>query len=178
MRSYAALALLAGAAVANPVPQEIDWSAVDVLEPVAEASVPVVDAEAAQTTVTYAATQAASSVSAAVMADPTKASPKKVRRSDNSGCDEAIQPAAGDTVEAFKSNDAFSQAAKNAVTPNGYYLAYKDQDGASEGVYGYMGFSVLDEYNVATCADRCNGVEGCSSFNICKIHQRKSSGHC
>jgi hypothetical protein len=31
---------------------------------------------------------------------------------------------------------------------------------------GYLGFDTMDEYDVATCAQKCTDKFGCSSFNI------------
>ncbi|KAK5707657.1 hypothetical protein LTR97_000195 [Elasticomyces elasticus] len=156
-------ALLAGAVIATPVPQGFDFEAIDALDPVPTASIPIVDAEAAQTTIPFSATVAAASVSSAVQANPTDTSLKMAKR-DNSDC--AIQPTADDTAEVFSANTAFSEAANSAAAPAGYSVAYTNQAGSSEGVYGYMGYSVLDTYDTATCAARCNGIVGCSSVNI------------
>ncbi|KAI6909135.1 hypothetical protein KC318_g4057 [Hortaea werneckii] len=165
MRSHAVLALLAGAAIANPVPQDIDWEAVDSLEPVPEPSIPVVNAVAAQTTVPFSAAPAASSVAAAVSANPTDTSLKMAKRAvNNDGC--AVQPAEDDTAEAFLDNEEYDDAANSATIPAGYYQAYADKQGSSEGVYGYMGYSVLDTYDVAQCSERCNAIQGCMSINI------------
>lgn len=70
MRSWALAALLAGSAAASPRPQGIDWDAVNALPDLPTISIPVVDAEAAQTTVAYEPTQAAAAVEAAVLANP------------------------------------------------------------------------------------------------------------
>lgn len=166
MRYSALAALLAGAAIASPVPQDFDWDAIDALDPVPSASVPVVDAAAAQTTITFSATPAASSVISAVLADPTDTSLKMVKRVDNSQCAAAVTPSADDTADAFEANTDYSNAALTAPTPKGYVLAYANQTGSSEGVYGYMGYSVLDSYSTTTCSARCDAIVGCSSFNI------------
>jgi len=172
MRYSAVAALLAGAAIANPVPQQLDWAAIDDLDPVPTATIPVVNAAAAQTTITFSATLAASSVSSAVLADPTDTSLKMVKRVDNSQCAAAVVPTTDDTADNFEANSAFSDAASNAATPAGYSLAYSNQAGSSEGVYGYMGYSVLDSYDTATCSQRCDAIAGCQSFNICTLIQR------
>ncbi|KAK5112768.1 hypothetical protein LTR62_003866 [Meristemomyces frigidus] len=164
MRSFSLVALLTGAVVA--LPQGIDWAAVADLAPVPTASIPVVAAAAQQTTVTFVATAAAQSVSAAVQASPSDTSLKMVKRVDDSGCPASAQPASGDTATAFLSNPEFAALANGAVTPAGYSLAYSNQAGSSQGVYGYMGFSVLESYDTQTCSSLCDAVEGCSSFNI------------
>ena len=162
MRCFAVAALFASAAFATPVPQGIDWDAVEGLDPVPAPTIPIVNADAQQTTVVFSATLAASSVASAVYADPTDTSLK--RSIDNSGC--AVAPSADDTPENFASQKSFSDAATSAITPAGYYQSYADQSGSSEGVYGYMGYTVLDTYDVASCASSCNAIVGCSSFNI------------
>ncbi|KAK0786779.1 hypothetical protein LTR02_009572 [Friedmanniomyces endolithicus] len=164
MRSYAMAALLAGAAIASPLPQGLDFAAIDALDPVPTPSIPIVNAAAAQTTITFAATLAASSVSAAIQANPTDTTPKMVKRVDDSSC--AVQPAADDTADNFSSNTAFSDAANGAVTPAGWTLAYANQAGSSQSVYGYMGYSVLSSYDTAACTAECDAIEGCSSVNI------------
>lgn len=64
MRSYGVVALLASTVLANPVPQGIDWDAVEALEEIPTPSIPIVNAEAAQTTVAYEPTAAAAAVEA------------------------------------------------------------------------------------------------------------------
>ncbi|KAK3068297.1 hypothetical protein LTR53_014255 [Teratosphaeriaceae sp. CCFEE 6253] len=164
MKSYAIAALLAGAVIASPVPQGFDFNAIDDLDPIPTPSIPIVNVEAAQTTITFSATLAASSVSAAVLANPTDTSLKMVKRTDNSGCN--VVPGDDDTPEKFSANTAFSDAATSAVTPAGYTLAYSNQAGSSEGVYGYMGYSVLAVYDVAECTSRCDKIVGCASVNV------------
>lgn len=164
MRSYAVVALLAGAVIGSPVPQDLDWEAIAELAPIPSASIPVVDAAAMATTVSVqASSSAVASVSSAVQADPTNVTPKMAKR-DNSQC--AVQPAADDTDVNFSNTVAFSDAASGAQTPPGWTLAYSNQNGSSQGVYGYMGYSVLDTYDVATCASRCDAVQGCVSYNV------------
>lgn len=161
MQYYALAALLAGA-IATPVPQDLDWTAIDSLDPVPSADVPVVNAAAVASTVSYEPAEAATSVAAAVKADPTDVTPKMKR--DDSAC--ATQPTADDTDTNFSSNPAFSSAATSASTPAGYVQAYQNQAGSSEGIYGYMGYSVLQTYDVAACSASCDAVNGCQSFNI------------
>jgi len=150
------------------VPQEFDWAAIGDLAPVPSATIPVVDAVAAQTTMTFSATLAASSVASAVLANPTDTSLKMVKRDDNLECAASDLPSADDTAANFEANTAFSEAATTAETPDGWTLAYCNANGSSQGVYGYMGYSVLSTYDPATCASSCDDIEGCSSINICK----------
>lgn len=169
MRSYACVALLAGAAFATPVPQDIDWVAVDALDPIPEPTIPIVDAAAAATTITFSASAAASSVSSAVLADPTDTTPKMMKRVDDSSC--AVQPDPSDTAANFLADSSISGAALGAATPSGWTLAYSNQHGSSQGVYGYMGYSVLSTYDVAGCTASCDSIVGCSSVNICMCLQ-------
>ncbi|WPH05110.1 Hypothetical protein R9X50_00801100 [Acrodontium crateriforme] len=161
MQYYALAALLAGA-IASPLPQDLDWAAIDSLEPVPSADIPVVNAAAAASTVSYAPAQAATSVAAAVQADPTDVTPKVKR--DNSAC--ATTPTSDDTDSAFTSNGDFSTAANGASAPAGYVQVYQNQAGSSQGIYGYMGYSVLPTYDVQQCSENCDAVLGCQSFNI------------
>nr|POF07140.1 hypothetical protein CFP56_31764 [Quercus suber] len=121
MRQAALLTVLAGLAIANPVPQDIDWDAVAEAEAeyVVPEAIPVIasDAEAKQTVVTYLPTQAASAVAAAVTADPTDAIPVKLIKR---GC----AAASDDTAESFASNTAWAAAATSAPTPSGYVQAF------------------------------------------------------
>lgn len=164
----AATAILAGTAVA--LPQGFDWAAIEdpTLEPVPSADIPVVSAAASATTLSFEPSAAASSVSSAIQADPTDTSLRLRKRVDNSACG-ANAPQDGDTAEAFLANTAYPAAASNAPTPAGYTLAYQAQQGSSQGVYGYMGYSVLDTYDTQVCSSRCDAVQGCVSFNICRL---------
>ena len=165
MRNYALAALLAGTAIATPFPQDFDWAAIDSLDPVPSASIPIVNAAAAATTVSFNPVEAATSVSAAVIANPTDVTPKEKRDTDSTCC---ATPASDDTAYNFINDPDFSSAAINAQTPSGYEEIYSNQPGSSEGIYGYMGYSTLDTYDVETCSSRCDAVIGCQSFNICK----------
>lgn len=167
-RTLAAV-LLAGSAIANPVPQGLDWDAIEdpTLTKVAEPDIPVVGAKIAQSTVAFAPSEvAAASVSAAVKSNPTDTSMKLKKRVDNSACG-AKAPKDDDTAEAFLDDPTYPAAANSAATPKGYVAAYQNKQGSSEGVYGYMGYSILDSYDTQKCASRCEAVKGCVSFNTC-----------
>lgn len=165
MRSFALAALVARCALANPVPQEgFDWDAIDALDPIPTPVIPVVDAASAQTTLPYTATAAAAEVSASVLADPTNTSLKQRSTVNNTQC--SVQPSSDDTAENFLSNTAFSSAANDAQTPAGYSLVYIDQPASSQGVYGYMGYSILNSYDVKECSKRCDALQGCQSINV------------
>ncbi|KAK4506511.1 hypothetical protein PRZ48_000243 [Zasmidium cellare] len=70
-----------------------------------------------------------------------------------------------DTVEAFQQNQAMKDAANNAPTPPGYKLAYKNLNSTANAL-GYMGFTLLDRYDVLACANKCNVIDGCAAINI------------
>ena len=158
MRSYALTALLAGSAFSAPHPQALDFAAIDEAGTIPQPSIPVVNAEKATTVVDYNPTEAAASVAAAVLADPSDTS-VKVKRDDNSGC--KIQPEADDTAENFLANTEFSDAANAATTPSGYTQSFKNLK-ASNNAMGYMGYSTLKTYDTDACAARCNAITGCS----------------
>lgn len=121
MRSTVLLTVLAGLAIATPVPQDIDWDAVADAEAeyVAPDAIPVIasDAEAQQTTISYQPSQAASAVAAAVSADPTDTTPQRLVKRD-------CAAASDDTAASFASNTAWAAAATSAPTPAGYVQAF------------------------------------------------------
>lgn len=166
MRSYTlATALLAGCALANPVPQDLDWDAIDSLDPIETPVIPVVDAKAAETTIAYASAAAASAVASAVVASPSDDTISIQRRgvlvtpANNRQC--ATQPDYYDTPENFTA----TYSSDDVAVP-GYTTAYFNRNGSSIGVYGYMGYSLLDSYDAIKCSQRCDANKGCSSFNI------------
>ena len=167
MRCYTlATALLAGCALATPVPQDLDWDAIEALEPVETPTIPVVDAKAAETTLAYVSAAAASAVASAVAASPEDSTITLHSRgaapavpANNAQC--AKQPTADDTPENFAATYS-----STAVEVPGYTTAYFNRNGSSQGVYGYMGYSVLDTYDAGQCASRCGATKGCSSFNV------------
>lgn len=122
MLRYGFVAFLASAAIANPVPQGIDWDAVDQLPDLPTASIPIVNAEAAQTTVQFEPTQAAAAVEAAVLANPGD---KTLER--RAGC-------ASDTKTPEQWQADFNTA--GASTPSGYQQAFANLKASSQGVYG------------------------------------------
>jgi hypothetical protein len=168
MHFFALAAQLAGVVHATPVAQDFDWAAIEdpSLDNVPEPDIPIVSAQTSQTTIAFDPSAAVASVSSAVTADPTDTSLKQVKR-DNSGC--AVQPTSDDTDANFSNDQSISAAAASAPTPPGYQLASSNQPGYSNGVYGYMGFSVLQTYDVNACAAQCNANQGCSCFNICEL---------
>jgi len=104
------------------------------------------------------------------MSDPTDTSVRMIKRDDDSGC--ATQPAADDTAQAFESDSYYQTTSLDAPTPSGWDLVFSNQTGSCQGVYGYMGYSVLESYDTQSCAASCDAIEGCSSFNICMSESR------
>jgi hypothetical protein len=171
MRSFTVAAAFAALAVANPLPQEIDWAAVDALAPIPTVSIPVVDVAAKASTVAYEPSAAATSVAAEVKAsgvDSDATSGLKVRaaavtcKPQPSGAGPVPSP---DNVDNFLAYDYFTSQATSAPTPEGYYNTFTNLK-ASNNAYGYMGYTVLSEYSTTTCASKCDAIEGCAAFNI------------
>ncbi|THX48054.1 hypothetical protein D6D06_09315 [Aureobasidium pullulans] len=173
--SYALPALAANLVAALPAPQEIDLDMVlDTPDPTFSEAVGVV----AQT-ITYdtasliaVATAAASSVSIEIsdVLSQTAVVSKRAAPAtcvpQPSGATSAPTYAAGtDNAANFLANNYYSSVASAAPTPTGYNMAFVNQQ-ASNNAFGYMGFSSLDTYDVATCASRCTAMNGCVSINI------------
>lgn len=70
-----------------------------------------------------------------------------------------------DTVEEFVSYAAFSSAALAAPTPSGYTNTFKNLN-AMNNAMGYMGFTLMDTYDVTTCSQKCDAIDGCAAFNV------------
>jgi hypothetical protein len=174
MRSFTVAAAFAAMAVANPVPQPqgFDWKAIDALSAIPAVTIPVVDVAAKASTVAFDASAAASSIAAVVKSsgvDSTASSGLKVRAAAVT-C-KTQPPGAGptvhnpDTPEAFLAYDYFKAQAVAAPTPGGYYNAFTNLQ-ASNNAYGYMGYTLLNEYSTQACAAKCDAISGCASFNI------------
>ncbi|KAF2996733.1 hypothetical protein E8E13_006166 [Curvularia kusanoi] len=70
-----------------------------------------------------------------------------------------------DTDTAFLSDSDFSTAANGAVTPGGYTLAFANKQASSQ-TSAYLGYYTLTSYDTGVCAQKCNAVDGCISFNV------------
>ncbi|XPS71816.1 hypothetical protein M3J09_003993 [Ascochyta lentis] len=70
-----------------------------------------------------------------------------------------------DTADAFLGDSYYSQQASSAKAPLGFNSVFSNTK-ASPNAPGYLGFTLLDTYDVQTCADKCNAISGCTSFNI------------
>ncbi|KAI5212560.1 hypothetical protein E4T38_00598 [Aureobasidium subglaciale] len=176
--SYALPALAAHLAAALPRPQDID------LDMVLAAPDPTYsqDIGATAQTITVdpqaliaSATAAVSSVSVAVSDVLSQTAVVNSKRAAASPTTCASQPAGAssaptyaadvDNVSNFRANTYYSSVAAAAPTPTGYTQSFQAQT-ASNNAFGYMGFDTFDDYDVNTCATRCNVKYGCVSFNI------------
>lgn len=70
-----------------------------------------------------------------------------------------------DTAEEFVEYAAFSSAALAAPTPSGYTNTFKNLN-AMNNAMGYMGFTLMDAYDVTTCSHMCDTIDGCAAFNV------------
>lgn len=122
MRTVTLIALLAGGAAANPVPQGLDWDAVAALDVLPTPSIPIVNAEAAETVVPYEPEAAAAAVEAAVLANPQDKTLE--RRLSCSGPD-------AQTPKQWQDSITTSEG-----VPTGYSRVFSNLKAASHGVYG------------------------------------------
>ncbi|KAG9832415.1 hypothetical protein KCU98_g12821, partial [Aureobasidium melanogenum] len=178
MRSYIAAAAFAVLAQA----QDPEWDIILQLTPVPDVTIPVVYATAptttaTATTVSYTSEASAAAVSSALAADPSDAFPLDsalAKRATSTSCQ--VQPtgvalgpqSTDDSVSAFLSYSAFAATAVSAAStavPSGYVNTFSNLD-ASNNAYGYMGYTLLTDYNTQTCADKCTKINGCQAFNI------------
>lgn len=155
---------LAALAAANPVPQDLDWDAIEALDPIPTPSIPIVDAAAQATIVAYTASLAVSAVSADIAASGLSSADKRSIQK------RGVAATSPDTDTGFLADERYADAATSAPTPSGYVQAFSNLQ-ASNNAYGYMGYTVLDTYDTNLCASKCNAIDGCSSFNLCE------SGH-
>lgn len=88
------------------------------------------------------------------------------------------------SYSAFKADPVIASVASAAPTPQGYYQNFKNLGGASSAckytqianirtplliivlLVGYLGYTVVKTYDVATCAAKCTAKTGCLAFNI------------
>ena len=176
MRSFIAAAAFAALAQA----QDLDWDVVLQATPIPEVSVPVIYATvptttATATTVSYTSTAAAAAVTSALAADPSDGFPLNsdlAKRATSSTTCLAQPTGAGpvpspDSASAFLSYDSFAASATAAASsvPSGYVSTFTNLQ-ASNNAYGYMGYTLLKEYNAQTCADKCTLINGCQAFNV------------
>jgi hypothetical protein len=176
MRSVFAISALALLAVAIPTPQEIDIELVnDTPDPTYTIDVGVTAQAVTYTDQAAQVSQAVSSVSVAISDVLSGTAVATIAK--RSAC--ATQPTgvasysprgtgtSSDNPSSFLANTAFQAAATNAPTPSGYDNTFANLQ-SSNNAYGYMGFTALNSYDTNLCASKCNAINGCMAFNICK----------
>ncbi|PQE18832.1 Galactose oxidase protein [Rutstroemia sp. NJR-2017a WRK4] len=173
MKSTIILSAFAVAASASPFlkPRSLDISAYKAVP-----TIPVTGAPAGNTatpTVLYNPATAA-----AVVTSDATASPIAKRKTKRTTCPAACpaNPAGNgpaisspDTPAAFHSSSVFADAALNAATPESYALVdgFKNVEAsAQDATYLTYISDALTSYNPAICANACNNIQGCTSFNI------------
>lgn len=70
-----------------------------------------------------------------------------------------------DTADAFRQDTYYAAQANAAKVPIGFKSAFTNT-GASPNADNYLGFTLLSSYDVQTCANKCNAITGCTSFNV------------
>ncbi|KAG9645674.1 glycoside hydrolase, partial [Aureobasidium melanogenum] len=169
MRAVAALA----ACIVFANAQTFDMDMILAEEPVPTPSIPVVyvtgdnpTTTASATTVSYAESQAAASVSSEVIAAASSTALDKRAAStcvpQPTGISYKSSP---DTASAFLADGYYSSVASAALTPAGYVSTFTNLQ-ASNNAYGYMGYQLLKTYDTQLCSQKCDNINGCLSFNI------------
>ncbi|MCJ1237631.1 hypothetical protein MMC14_005618 [Varicellaria rhodocarpa] len=157
---------LVGLAIANPIPQEIDFAQVQA-EPVPTATGPAVTA--INQPPTYNVVAASASAAQAAATDPASAS-AKVKRGVNDPCGKqpdgyGPQSHNPDTPDSFSSNQAYTNISQNAATPQGYSQSFSNLYGTtSQG--GYLGLYTLQSYDTVKCQQYCDAAPACFAINI------------
>jgi hypothetical protein len=163
--------------IAKVLAQRPDMDAIGAAAPISSATIPVVYVTAANATTTATAASvivaisaAQASISAAMIADASEHTVEK-RATSSSSC--LPQPSgidhnsSEDTAQGFLSDSYYKNVAGSASRPTGYTNTFSNLNAASN-AYGYLGYSILHQYDVEACAAKCNRVSVCQAFNICK----------
>lgn len=161
-----------------PAPQGFDFDAIQALPPPPTYTMSV--GVAAQTVKINTAALIKSAVQA-VTTDPIIDPARKVKRteattsavtSSASSCVGGdVQPtgvgpvSVPDTPAAFQANQAYADVANKAVTPAGYKRVFQNLKGSTS-LYYYLGYNTLGDYDTNMCANMCNSINLCQSFNI------------
>ncbi|KAM0128194.1 hypothetical protein ACHAP3_008415 [Botrytis cinerea] len=174
MKSTITLSTLLAVATATPF---LKARSLDISAYKAVPTVPVTGAPAGNT-VTASITYNPSSVASAAIAAATSSVAIVNRRHKRSSCSNTCAVlAAGngpsvnspDTAAAFQADQNLADAALNAVTPPDYALVdgFQNVDAAAQSAtyLTYISDSVTS-YDPAICANACNNIQGCTSFNI------------
>ncbi|KAI4850370.1 hypothetical protein E4T44_02788 [Aureobasidium sp. EXF-8845] len=179
MRSYiaaaAAFAVLAQA-------QDFDRDAIRQLETLPDVTIPVIYATepattATATTVSYTSEASIAAISSALAANPDDSFPLNSALEKRAAAPTSCQAqptgvslgpqTTDDSASAFTAYPAFAQTASSAASavPSGYVNTFSNKL-ASNNAFGYMGYTLLKDYNQQTCADKCTKINGCQAFNI------------
>lgn len=70
-----------------------------------------------------------------------------------------------DTPQAFAADPYYGQQALAASVPSGYTQTFSNLN-ASNSANKYMGYTLLNSYDVSGCAAKCNAITGCNSFGV------------
>jgi len=70
-----------------------------------------------------------------------------------------------DTAAAFAADTYYGLKAVAAGAPTGYVQTMSNLT-ASNSADKYMGFTLLQSYDVVSCVNQCNAISGCNSVNI------------
>ena len=155
--------------------QRPDIDAINAAAPISSATIPVIYVTAKDATTTATAVSevisvsaAQASISAAILADEhaleKRTTPSVSCLPQPSGNGHNSSP---DTAKGFLSDPYYAMVASSATAPKGYTNTFTNLN-ASSNAYGYLGYSVMEEYDVQACAARCDKVNVCQAFNICE----------
>lgn len=70
-----------------------------------------------------------------------------------------------DTAAAFAADPWYGVQAVAALLPTGYVQTFSNLT-ASNSADQYVGFTLMNSYDVAACGQQCTSMSGCNSFNI------------
>ncbi|CAD0085761.1 unnamed protein product [Aureobasidium mustum] len=70
-----------------------------------------------------------------------------------------------DTAAAFAADPFYGIQALAATLPTGYVQTFSNLT-ASNSADQYVGFTLMNSYDVAACGQQCTSMSGCNSFNI------------
>ncbi|KAA6416331.1 MAG: hypothetical protein FRX48_01051 [Lasallia pustulata] len=173
MRTAVLVSALIGLAAAAPRPQDIEFDVVDTAATITEQGPAVT---AVSQVISNDPVAAASTVYAAVLADPTDVTPTTTERSlEERGVDVsapcAVQPdgygpkTTPDTVADFMANPLYDQIASAAPVPQGYNLVFASLNGSCN-ANTYLGLTTLQSYDTIKCQQLCDTAPLCTAFNI------------
>ncbi|THX17621.1 glycoside hydrolase [Aureobasidium pullulans] len=175
MRSFFLLSTAAALAFATPVPQQLDLSMADAIPTPENVTLP---SDVSSQTVEFDIDAALEDAIVAVLtddntidvsdstADPINGTTPIQKRAACSTVALGSGPTPSpDTAADFLKLASISTAANGASAPSGYTESFKNVKAAAN-AYGYLGFTTLTSYNVQTCADKCDKINGCNSINI------------